>query len=388
METSFDFHSLVIMLGALQGFLLSIFLFTHQKRKRPANRVLAWLILVFSTTLLIPELTRNFHNQLPHLISVSDSSLYLFGPLIYLYTLFLTGRSNTLSKKDLFHFLPFLIGTILMLPFLLQTADAKRAYVQEVAISGLPNAFVIGWSVECLHIAVYMLFSIRVIGKYRLRIMESFSSIDKINLQWLYYVLTGNMVIWALYSALLITYLFGVPFESFTLVSRLFGYLSALFIYIIGYKALKQPEVFTQMVVNTTGTAHSSAKYHRSGLTNLKAEEYKGLLLDFMEDESPYLNPDLTLTELSEALSIPNNHLSQVINEKFGQNFFDFINSYRVAESQAWLKDPQKSKATMLEIAFESGFKSKSTFNAAFKKHVQKTPSEYKKEQVKLIRTA
>ncbi|MCE7992949.1 MAG: AraC family transcriptional regulator [Roseivirga sp.] len=376
------------MLGALQGFLLSVFLFTHTKRKKPANKVLAWLILMFSVNLLVPELTRNFHKELPHLISASDSLLYLFGPLIYLYTLLLTGRSNTLSKKDLLHFIPFLLGTLVMLPFFLQPADAKLAYIEDVKINGLPPVFLIGWSLECLHIAVYMIFSIRVITKYKRRIKESFSNLDKINLQWLYYVLTGNLAIWTLYSAILITYLFGTPFESFNLISHLFGYLSAVFIYLIGYRAIKQPEVFTQMVVNTAGDTKSPSKYHRSGLTDLKAEEYKGLLLTFMGDESPHLNPDLTLTDLSEALSVPNNHLSQVINEKFNQNFFDFINSYRVTESQAWLKDPVRSKATMLEIAFESGFKSKSTFNAAFKKHTQQTPSEYKKEQTQLSRTA
>lgn len=376
------------MLGAIQGFLLSIFLFTHQKRKKPANRILAWLILVFSINLLVPELSRNFYEQLPHLISASDSLLYLFGPLIYLYTLLLTGRSNTLSKKDLFHFVPFLLGTLVMLPFFLQSADAKLAHMLEVEINGLPPAFLFGWSLECLHIAVYMVFSIRIISKYKKHIKESFSNIDKINLQWLYYVLTGNLLIWTVYSVLLLTYLSNIPFESFNLVGHSFGYLSAVFIYFIGYRAIKQPEVFTQMIVNTSGDTKTPSKYHRSGLTKLKAEEYKGLLLSFMEDESPHLNPDLTLTDLSEALSVPNNHLSQVINEKFGQNFFDFINSYRVTESQAWLKDPVRSKATMLEIAFESGFKSKSTFNAAFKKHTQQTPSEYKKEQTQLSRTA
>ena len=388
MNTSLDINSLIMTLGALQGFLLALFLFTHKERKKASNRVLAWLILLFSVNLLVPELTRNFYTRFPHLISSSDSLLYLFGPLIYFYTILLTGKSNKLTKRDLLHFIPFALGTLIMVPFYMQGADAKLRHAIDVQVNGLPTSFVIGWSLECLHIAVYMFFSIRIILQYRLRIKESFSNLQKINLQWLYYILIGNMVIWVLDSAILISYLFGAQPESFSTVSHIFGYMTGVFIYVIGYRALKHPEVFSQILEASVNKRPVETKYYRSGLNSIKAEEYKTLLKDFMEDESPYLNSDLTLTELSDSLSIPNNHLSQVINEKFGYNFFDFVNGYRVKEAQAWLKDPIKRNATMLEIAFESGFKSKSTFNAAFKKHTAQTPSEYKKEQISSLKTA
>ncbi|KAB2844021.1 MAG: AraC family transcriptional regulator, partial [Melioribacteraceae bacterium] len=83
-----------------------------------------------------------------------------------------------------------------------------------------------------------------------------------------------------------------------------------------------------------------------------------------------------TIRELAENLNIHPNHLSQIINEKLGQNFFDFINSYRIKEAEKLLL--KNGKKTILEIAFEVGFNSKSTFNAAFKKHTGVTPTAYK----------
>ncbi len=384
---SFDLHTLIISLGALQGFLLASFLFSINQKRRKANLILGWLILLYSLSILIPELSRNFYRQFPHLLSATDSMLYLFGPLIYFYTLFLTGKSNNFTWRDGLHLIPFLFGTLILIPFYLQTGEEKLAFYDYVVVNGLPSFYVIGWTLECLHVAIYMFLSLRVIADYRTRIKETFSNLERINLQWLKIVAIGNMIIWILDASILISYLFGIRIDATEIVSHLFGYLTSIFIYFIGYKALKQPEVFSNLTSSLSQNKTGSAKYIRSGLTKTKSDEYEQQLIEFMNDESPYLNPDISLGEISEALSIPNNHLSQVINEKFEQNFFDFINSYRVKEAKEWLSDPQRNNATMLAIAFESGFKSKSTFNAAFKKHVGQTPSEYKKSQL-VFRTA
>ncbi len=97
-----------------------------------------------------------------------------------------------------------------------------------------------------------------------------------------------------------------------------------------------------------------------------------------MENDKPYLNPSLSLTGLANDLSIPHRELSQIINEEFGQHFYDFLNRYRVDESKRILKDPVNSKNTILEICYSVGFNSKSAFNTAFKKHTGITPTEFK----------
>ena len=98
-----------------------------------------------------------------------------------------------------------------------------------------------------------------------------------------------------------------------------------------------------------------------------------------MEKEKPYLNADLSLPLLATKLQIPPHILSRLINEKFKLNFFDFINSYRVEEVKTKLNSSKFDSLSLLGIALESGFNSKSAFNRVFKKFTGLTPSEYKK---------
>ncbi|MCD4693709.1 MAG: helix-turn-helix domain-containing protein [Calditrichales bacterium] len=104
-------------------------------------------------------------------------------------------------------------------------------------------------------------------------------------------------------------------------------------------------------------------------------------LISFMKSEKKYLIPDLTLNELAEKVSIPPFHLSQILNTCLNQNFFDFINSYRIEESKKLLSEHSSNKKTILEIIYETGFNSKSVFNNAFKKYTGMTPSQFRNIQ-------
>ncbi|WP_397546448.1 helix-turn-helix domain-containing protein [Rhodothermus marinus] len=101
-----------------------------------------------------------------------------------------------------------------------------------------------------------------------------------------------------------------------------------------------------------------------------------------METEKLYRQPDLTLQALAERLGISPHNLSEVLNTAFGQSFYDFVNGYRVREVQALLADPERAHLTILALAMEAGFSSKSTFNAAFKKHTGLTPSAYRRRML------
>nr|WP_271711528.1 helix-turn-helix domain-containing protein [Marinigracilibium pacificum] len=99
-----------------------------------------------------------------------------------------------------------------------------------------------------------------------------------------------------------------------------------------------------------------------------------------MESERPYLDFELTLSKLAHQFNTTEKDLSILINHQIGKHFFDFINDYRVKEAKSILEDSQKKKVTILEIVYESGFNSKSSFYSAFKKVTGKTPTEYRKE--------
>ena len=102
------------------------------------------------------------------------------------------------------------------------------------------------------------------------------------------------------------------------------------------------------------------------------------MLDDYMKKSKPFLNNELTLNQLAVGVNIPPHHLSQIINEHLNQNFFDFINQFRVNEFIERLPNPKYAHYALLAIAFDSGFNSKTTFNRYFKKAVGLTPSEYK----------
>jgi AraC-like DNA-binding protein len=119
-------------------------------------------------------------------------------------------------------------------------------------------------------------------------------------------------------------------------------------------------------------------KYTSSGLTEEEAEKYKTLLFEKISDEKLYTDPKLTLKKLAELLSIPYYQLSQIINQKMGKNFTDFINEYRIDEAKRLLANPACKDEKIEGIAYDSGFNTPSSFYAAFKKFTQSTPTQYK----------
>lgn len=122
-------------------------------------------------------------------------------------------------------------------------------------------------------------------------------------------------------------------------------------------------------------------KYKTSGIDPGRIDEIIPKLVQLMEDDKLYLDPGLTLKDLAHKLRIHYNHLSRIINERFGLSYNDFINKYRIDEAQRMLADPKNKDMNILDIIYETGFYSKSVFNTAFKKFTGKTPSEYRRSQ-------
>lgn len=153
------------------------------------------------------------------------------------------------------------------------------------------------------------------------------------------------------------------------------------FIILIGYYGLKQKEIFIQYPNrNTEYITDSKTKYAGIFIKDADIEQYVIKLRHFMTAEKPYLDSNISLPELANMLDIPSHHLSRIINEQFGANFFDFINQYRIEEVKARIGNPEYQNLSLLGIAFDSGFNTKSAFNRVFKKMTGFTPSEYRKQ--------
>ncbi|CAM1351791.1 helix-turn-helix domain-containing protein [Tenacibaculum ascidiaceicola] len=125
-----------------------------------------------------------------------------------------------------------------------------------------------------------------------------------------------------------------------------------------------------------------TVQYKNSSLTEKDKDYYMKLILDYMETKKPYLDFEINQSELASKLSMSKHHLSEVLNLCFDQNFYQFINLYRVNEAQKIMKDPDYKDYKILAIAYEAGFKSKTSFNRVFKNHTGFTPSDFRKQQL------
>ncbi len=121
----------------------------------------------------------------------------------------------------------------------------------------------------------------------------------------------------------------------------------------------------------------SKVKYE-SGLDSTKSKQYLERIEAYMNEKKPYLNGKLTIRQLSDQLGISGNHISQAINENLGVNFFDYVNAFRVEEVKQRINAPEFKHLSILGIAMDAGFNSKSSFNQIFKKSTGFTPSEFK----------
>jgi len=300
--------------------------------------------------------------------NIDDFFFLLYGPIFYLYAQGVIFRDFKLSSKNLLHLVPFLVCTISILA--LTKLDPISS--EEMIKNDLPWQFYLISSLIYAHFFVYLGLTYKSLRKYRKIIKNKYSHIDQINLDWLSFSIN---TLGLLTFVSFIHNLIGLAENRTVFMVTLFLLLIFIFFFVnkVILKALRQPEIFAGIAHNET------AKYMGSNLTSDQIEEYKKQLLALISSEKPFLDPQVSLSDLSEKLSVSTKHLSQVINQSFNKSFFDFINSYRIQEAQKILKESKDEKMTVLEVMFDVGFNSKSSFNTAFKKETGQTPTEFRK---------
>lgn len=224
---------------------------------------------------------------------------------------------------------------------------------------------------DMLYRLLFLVLSINLIIKYKTGLKSEFSSTDKIDFKWLLQLLFyyGFTVV-----IIAIVTIFGLSNELRVLI----GIYLAIIMYYIGYKFMR----ISESEISAVETV-ASKKYEKSGLAEEKKNEISQKLLQIMKEEQLFIEPDLSASKLSEKINVSQNHLSQVINEKFGKNFFEFINGFRIELAKEMLASSEYDNLTVLTVGFEVGFQSKSTFNSVFKKITGITPSEFRKKNQK-----
>lgn len=352
-------------MGAGLGIFLAYLLFI-KRHINYANRFLAILLLIIVLQMLgliVFEIEKFL--AFPGMNVFFSTITLLLGPLHFLYAKFLIQTELRFKRKHWFYFAGFLGMNILFLPIYV-SGNLNILIIEYRTLMIVQNVFI------GLHGISFMILTLIILQQTSKKIKDSYSSIDEINLNWLKRITISVLI------CLIIVFIHSITVQilhvnMFNPLLMIAIMLTGL-IYIAGFLGLKQPEIFLLPIIK------KNMKYKTSGLNSEIAESIKQRLLKILEDEKPFLESDLNITKLSDNLSISPSYLSQVINEKLGRNFYDLINFYRIEEAKRRLIDPVYKNLTVLSIAYDVGFNSKSTFNTSFKKYMNLTPSQYLKK--------
>lgn len=374
----------IILVGVVQSFFLSLIVFT-KKDKSTADIFLGFWFLFTGLHLLdYYSLSTQLFLTYPAIGGLGMNFPMLQGPFMFVYIQIVTSREGSFRLSYLLHALPFfLITAFLVSDFYLLEPLEKLAYFQTKIVHVSTPLLKIAWILNVFSGPVYVILSWLRLKKHASNIKEQFSSTEYINLNWLKYILVALGLVWVI---VLFTMVLRNWFTSLSIgfTDHLIYYGLTITIFFLGYFGVKQKGIFNNIsspeqhsLNNLKPDTPQQQSYKKSGLTDDRAKELLNELLLYMDNEKPYLNNKLTLQEVANHLNISTNHLSQIINEQLHVNFFEFVNRYRLNEVKARLSSSSIQKFTILSIAFECGFNSKSGFNAYFKKETGLTPSAY-----------
>ncbi|MEW8333619.1 MAG: helix-turn-helix domain-containing protein [Candidatus Thiodiazotropha sp.] len=399
MEPVVDLYAIVLQLGAAHGLFLTLLLLNARHGDAPGHLFLALLTLVFTIDLGLEFLEHSrYLIHAPLLLALDLNIDYLFGPLTYLYVRALSDRDGYRFRHNQWlHFLPFALGFLLLAPFygldreqLVTLIYRDTEPLQSAQLWAGISSFVVGIT-SILQMAIYLFIAIRRLIRHRRRIQEQFSFLERISLTWLRNLLIALALLYLFY--ILDIFLVGI-FEVYEGMVGIHYPMIVLVIYIMGYLGLRQPVIFSNRPRPDTEPAEprdsagdtppdptrdqEKRKYEKSALDKETGSLLFADLQRHMAKEKPYLDSRLNLAQLAAQLRISSNYLSQVINERAGQHFFDFVNRYRVEEAKLALAG-STGRGNILAIALDAGFNSKSAFYTAFKRHTGQTPTQYRR---------
>jgi len=286
-------------------------------------------------------------------------------PSMYIYVLALTTPNFKLQRSHLLHLLPMAFGLCWYLGFLLWGSEdffllglalSKEAYLRLI--------------IKILIVFPYLFFVRKKVMEFSLKLKGLFSDTTYLRLYWLKVILSIFYIFFAVDTLDLLA---GpmIPVRHISPVIA-FGALLVLVFFSLRYSAVFAKEINSQEAEEKNTAV--------SFLSQEQLSSQKKKLLNLLEEENYYLNPELRLSDLANAMGVKPYRLSEVINRGFQSNFYDLINGYRVKKAEEILLNPDSSHLNLLGVAMESGFKSKSVFNEVFKRTTGKTPSQYRVE--------
>jgi AraC-like DNA-binding protein len=375
----YNFLDITAVIGIFVMVFLALFLFTVKTKHKLGNRLFAFFLIanaVDACKYLIHDIPENLIN-----IEAFRWSIALLVPAVfYLYVKSICFSDFKLRPKHLFHLLPFVSFNLVLIPGLYLGSPAEKVYF-------------LGHMNEMLEIHF---FEILFEGLFQIYFIAAFLILKRSKTIYFENYTDPNLsLIKALYLITIVYYLLHllVLFRRLITYTVGFGEIRDWIITVDGFSfllstswylliALKNPEFFRGVNSQLEFSKDIAQKRKIPALADSEKEEQIAYLKEFMNAEEPYLEPSLTIQELAERIKMSAKDVSVLINFYMDKHFFDFVNEYRIEKAMTILKDPLQKELTILEILYQVGFNSKSSFNTSFKKYTGKTPTDFRKNSL------
>lgn len=350
-------------------FQMSLMIYGRRLNTLPSKLIFA--LLVFLTILNLEYLgfSSGFYKKLPHLLGASSGFIFLVGPSIYFYTKSVLSENFKFRKIDVLHLFLFVLYYLMAIP-VFNLSGQEKILIIDHFLSNKINTYSFDYFLFALqlgHIVTYIILNEITLKKYNKENLK-IKSEDRERMEWLKF----SRTLFIGYTLMLFSiYLYIISKGYYTANSSyLYASTYSIIIFILSASLFIKPQIIL---------GNRFKKYKNNTLSKTEIDSCLVNLEKLIEKDKIFTEPELKLSELADYLNISSHNLSQIINDTFDKSFIDYINSHRIKEFQKRILDKENKKLTLVAIAYEVGFNSKSTFNYAFKKHTGLTPSEYKK---------
>jgi len=344
----------------------SIFLLTVKSNKKKSNQLFSVFLLLVAIDISGFFLS-NWLSEHLFIENFRVASTLLQMPIFYFYVLSVCYKNLNFKAKDGIHAILFLLFYSM---FMVYSYSKKTLLV-----------FQISSEVQYFFYIILIFFALK---KYKKIYIENYTNPENLNYKWL-----AQMTTVLLFAHLFVFSKFIVRFtdnSGAVLLLNVIVVISALLVssYFV-LKALYQPQIFRGIEQNDVTIISKNIKKTdaiNDSEINFETNRKIKALEQFMKDDEPFLDADLTIQNLATQIGYSQKELSTLINLHIGKHFFDFINQYRIRKAMTILENPLEKNSTVLEILYQVGFNSKSSFNTAFKKYSNLTPIEYRKRSL------
>lgn len=348
--------------------LLGLSLLFTQKGNQIANRILGAFFLIWAFDFMDGALLlKGFYLDYPNYALWLEPFQFLYGPLIYFYTLCIIYEKIKLKPNYLLHFVFFVFGIVLLLSaFHLQPINFKIKILKQIMTFKQPFESILGFVLVYSHFLCYILLSHFKLKRATRDFKQLYSSPQLI---WLRNLLGALILLLAL-SALGTVLQFIEAFILFYFIIIVILLFTGMLIGRLLFRALDQRLPILPQ--------NSSKKYAGNPLHDDEAERISLKILDALEKKELFLDSGLSLEQLSKNIGTKKRKVSQVINQHMKSSFFDLINTYRIDKAKEIFRETDDPNLTILEVLYKVGFNSKSSFNTQFKDKTGLTPSKFR----------